>query len=308
VLKYNGMKGPNDAEIIYLGEKLSYATYLMEQSLHDYYRNKQNYRIKDKKLEIVQINKYLSKFKETFLHYSIVRKGEKNTRSILKDAVIKTWNELNDLGVSGDTFYNRYFKINVDEEMVFDRLVLAKDVIENIIEELSKKPNDSRKKIVLLSTSIGLMGDPSKNSKQPVKEAHILKKERDILKRLGKKRSGVERDLLKNFGLVILDEYHRYFKNVDPSEEECKIKSIYDNENERENLKLLFISATPYRANKSHIDMETMNEDDKKNITVLPTFEQFAQLFCGGRKSSKDSLDEKYLKELDENYKKFSED
>lgn len=141
-----------------------------------------------------------------------------------------------------------------------------------------------------------------------MKEAHILKKERDILKRLGKKRSGVERDLLKNFGLVILDEYHRYFKNVDPSEEECKIKSIYDNENERENLKLLFISATPYRANKSHIDMETMNEDDKKNITVLPTFEQFAQLFCGGRKSSKDSLDEKYLKELDENYKKFSED
>lgn len=148
----------------------------------------------------------------------------------------------------------------------------------------------SGKKIVLLPTSINLMGNCGKGSKE--ERAALDGKGNASVKSINDARRRKEAEMLKSFGLVILDEYHRYTGNYDGdtiATLDDHAASIFEAE-KASVLKVLFVSATPYRANcadqedypaneKDYMDAE---QKDGIDLKALPGFETFARLFCGG--------------------------
>lgn len=91
-------------------------------------------------------------------------------------------------------------------------------------------------------------------------------------------RAYVEELLMQHFGIVLLDEYHRYFKKL-----ETKLVSAFWGEKNC-NTKLLFISATPYQSFKAKdVTMDTEAESDDVGVNQLPEFKEFLKkLYCGG--------------------------
>lgn len=135
------------------------------------------------------------------------------------------------------------------------------------------------KKIILFSTSIGLMGNCGAGSE---KERELLEfDEAYTVGAVNQARIQKEKEVLQKFGVVLFDEYHRYFKKLDTYAE-----SVFAVENAGDSdLKVLFISATPYQGNKSDINQMEQEyvAEEEDGLDTLPAFSQFAKIYFDGK-------------------------
>lgn len=189
-----------------------------------------------------------------------------------------------------------------DNHSRYDRLSVLKDG-SNVLEGPYFYDKTFQKvrgqKIILFATSIGVMGKTAMGITGNANEYRLFCNSGS--NDFAQWRIQREKQVLARFGLVIFDEYHRYFGKI-RSVEEAAV-SVYEIERWKERqdqlqLKCLFVSATPFSSKKGDGNSKSdlwSEEDEGISSSAIPGFEQFASdLVCQGiRNQPYDSLNDK---------------
>ena len=189
--------------------------------------------------------------------------------------------------------YKKYVRNRMNPLLkTYDRLVFDYEYIRN-------DNNLEGKKILLFSVSQIIL-----------QEDHVItQNEKDVIENIisgAKGKITGKTDIVNSFidrtNIVVLDEYHKYFSSISGG------KFSYLWERDGRKTKYLFVSATPYSTNKSeNYDMEKASSDilaeDEDKVEKLPSFDEFAKIFCSNSKEKdleNDNLieKEKWYKEI----------
>ncbi len=218
-------------------------------------------------------------------------KAEKNKGDLRYPAIRKTFvNNLHD----NDNSLPDYEKIKEYYQSLSrpDRLLYAEDILNN------KEINDNDIIIITISAEIALGEAKGEEEKKEYKDRLTEKVVTSNYK------NTYTKYFLEKYkpGLIIWDEYHRYVNKLINSD------NPFFNYEEKENMKSLFVSATPYRSNISGDEnkemmeelyknsIQTVEPDDESPDVKLPSFEgDFVPLFCGGKHSENTDENNKEL-------------
>ncbi|MCR5338452.1 MAG: DEAD/DEAH box helicase family protein [Lachnospiraceae bacterium] len=215
-----------------------------------------------------------------FRHKKIVNEIYKKIENKLVYGIKGTfqWNNSNDNNIS------KHFIDKTDtekkQEIAVDRLAYAHKTIQD------RKKYIIGKQIILITVSQGcLLGDDAGTDL----EKQIIEEEvPNDTSKLDGKRNGFTKWFLDTYqpSLIIWDEYHRYLRKMNN-----EIPFL------QPEIKNLFVSATPYKTNisgKNNKDLienlynkaYSVDRDDEEAdaFSNLPSFEEFAELFCEGKK------------------------
>lgn len=197
------------------------------------------------------------------------------------------WNELGEEpGTTGQG--KKIVLVSASVNLMGERSVVQEEE-EKALADIAKKNKDElEKELKNLADDDQIKAAKQKtleNYEKVLNEANHNKRERETFatdartlqcQYINRMREDVECTVLRHFGLVIMDEYHRYFKKLKSS-----LSSVFYAE-KTYGTKLLFVSATPYCAYKPKNTGKTEVEEDAA-LEDLPEFGDFLKdLFCGG--------------------------
>lgn len=235
-----------------------------------------------------------------------------------KSEILEKLNEVDLRGVKARGFINGFSGkyapsrwSDIEDAYSIARMEADRLVNHHII--LSENPPAGKMIVLLLVSASCLLDDP----KSDIEEKNRLHQETPDEEKIRgvNERVGFTSYFLKSYKIntIIWDEFHRYNKKFDKDIYK-KILEYEIESNQKEpsfGLKSIFLSATPYQTNISgsqnqdaleqlYNNLHKKENEENEELTQLPSFEQFAELFCAGYGSTYDA------KGLKDTHQKFA--